>query len=365
MQKKANSDKDKLETSQQSAISTIEQKYLNQIKELQETHQRLYSELLNANKELERENKNLTLQAEIKGRSNSDSSALLHQIDELSHERNKYKKDFDDLKNERDKQLLENLSNNERDKMLLKLKISDTENKVREIESKRGSLMLDYEKDKAKWSIERDNLVSKNLELQENLERIEKKNETLLRENEKLKSDKINSKRSISKGVIAGATPSATFANLLGATRESYRLDGNNPRSLAGMVLNNMHGSSGGIGAGFGFGSSNNSNSGISSSNSNNLYAKEINKILDNSGIENNNSNNNSRIMGEKSMEKIELKFDPRYDSVNSKFETFGKSSNNSNVPVRPSAFLSKPSIFMKSVDEDNGNNFESLLNKK
>ena len=45
MQKKANVDKDKLESAQQSAISTIEQKYLNQIKELQETHQKLSAQI--------------------------------------------------------------------------------------------------------------------------------------------------------------------------------------------------------------------------------------------------------------------------------------------------------------------------------
>jgi len=301
------------------------------------------------------------LQAEIKSKSSSDNSAILHQIDELTQERNKFKKDFEDIRNQKDKQHLEHMSNSEKDKMLLKLKISETENKVREIESKRGALMLEYEKDKAKWSIEKDNLISKSLELQENLERIEKKNETLLRENEKLKSDKLNNKRPSTKLGLGGAMSSGNFASILGNARESYRGDGNNPRSVAGMVLNHAHGSSGGIGSGFGFGSATNFNS-----NSINQYTKEINKILDNSGIENNNSDSNSRIMGDKSIDKIEPKFDPRYDNINSKFDGFGRSNNNftGNLQVRPSAFLAKPGN-TKSVDEDNGDNFESLINKK
>ncbi len=359
MQKKANSDKEKLENSQHSTISNIEQKYLNQIKELQDTHQKLYSELLNANKVLERENKNLNLQAEIKGKSTSDTTSLIQQIDELTHDRNKFKKDYEDLRNEKDKQQLEHLSNSEKDKMILKLKISESENKVREIESRRGALMLEYEKDKAKWSIERDNMVSKNSELLENLERIEKKNETLLRENEKLKSDKLNNKRSSSKGGIGGANPTANFASLLSGARESYRFEGNNgPRNFGSMILNQMHGNSHNNIGGLSLGTGNNTNN-------QNPYTKDINKILDNSGIENINSNNNSRIMEEKSIDKLESKFDPRYDNnnnnINSKFESIGLKNN---LSSRIGNLFSKP-LTNKNNEEENGNIFEKLMKKK
>ncbi len=73
--------------------------------------------------------------------------------------------------------------------------------------------------------------------------------------------------------------------------------------------------------------------------------------------------------MGDKSIEKIEPKFDPRYDGINSKFETFGRginnSNNTSNNPLRAKSpsFLSKTNIRNSIIDDDN--NFESLLNKK
>ena len=44
---------------------------------------------------------------------------------------------------------------------ILKVKINDIENRLREVEAKRGQLMLDYEKDKAKFSLEKDHWESK------------------------------------------------------------------------------------------------------------------------------------------------------------------------------------------------------------
>jgi hypothetical protein len=61
---------------------------------------------------------------------------------------------------------------------------------LREAEGKRGALLLELEKEKAKWNIEKDNLINKNQELNDRITTIEKKNENLLRENEKLKNEK-------------------------------------------------------------------------------------------------------------------------------------------------------------------------------
>ena len=61
---------------------------------------------------------------------------------------------------------------------------------MREAEGKRGALLLELEKEKAKWNIEKDNLITKNQELNDRITTIEKKNENLLRENERLKNEK-------------------------------------------------------------------------------------------------------------------------------------------------------------------------------
>ena len=61
---------------------------------------------------------------------------------------------------------------------------------MREAEGKRGALLLELEKEKAKWDIEKDNLYTKVQELNDKITSIEKKNESLLRENERLKNEK-------------------------------------------------------------------------------------------------------------------------------------------------------------------------------
>lgn len=198
IQKKGNMDKEKLESAQQSQIASLEQKYITQIKEMQDTHQKLYSELLSSNKDLERELKSVNLQMEINKNKAIDPNQVNKKIEELMDEREKLKRSIEDVKKDRDAKLIEAQSFAEKEKDILKLKITDIENRLREVEGKRGAMLLEYEKDKAKWSLEKDHFNSKSTELQENVERLEKKVETLLRENEKLKADKNNSKRSSS-----------------------------------------------------------------------------------------------------------------------------------------------------------------------
>ncbi len=188
-QKKTSAEKEKLETNHNNTLIMQEKKYNSEIKELKENHQKLYSDLLNLNKDLERELKALNLQQELRGKS-LDPSAISKRISELLEVQERMKRDLDDARREKEIKITEIQSMCDREKEILKVKINDIENRLREVEGKRGQLMLEYEKDKAKFSLEKDHLDSKNKELQDTLDRLEKKVENLLRENEKLKNDK-------------------------------------------------------------------------------------------------------------------------------------------------------------------------------
>ena len=80
------------------------------------------------------------------------------------------------------------------------------EKNLREAEGKKDSLLLEKEKDK--WNIEKDNLVSKYSELNDKLTKLEKKNESLLRKNEKLRNEKNMLRR-------AGATTTGKYSLML------------------------------------------------------------------------------------------------------------------------------------------------------
>lgn len=198
IQKKGNYEKEKLETQQQSTITVLEHKYQTQIKEMNEQHSKLYQDLLGSNKELETRVKSLNLQLEFNKEKNQDNNNISKKVEELLDDKEKLKKEIEDLKKEKDQKVYEEKNLGEKEREILKLKIHEVENRIRDTEARRGALMLEYEKDKAKWSLEKDHLNSKVMELNENVERFEKKVENLLRENEKLKADKNNSKRSTS-----------------------------------------------------------------------------------------------------------------------------------------------------------------------
>ena len=60
-------------------------------------------------------------------------------------------------------------------------------------------MFLELEKERAKWQIERDHLLTAKNEALEMVEKLEKRKEFLLRENEKLRNDRIKN-RSVRRG---------------------------------------------------------------------------------------------------------------------------------------------------------------------
>ena len=73
--------------------------------------------------------------------------------------------------------------------------MQELEQKCKEAENKRSTLIFDFEKERAKWNFEKEMLNGQKTEAQEHAERLEKKKEQLLKENERLKNDLKNSRK--------------------------------------------------------------------------------------------------------------------------------------------------------------------------
>ena len=190
IQKKNAAEKESLENDKSMTISNMEQKFQKQLKDLQDNHNKLYTELLNHAKDLENELK-IVREENIQDKDKKNTNKELAQkIEEINAENEKYRKNEDILKEEQDKKIVEINSNFDKEKQNYKNKISEIEKNLREAEGKRGALLLELETEKAKWNIEKDNLLTKNQELNEKYDSMEKKYENLLRENEKLKNEK-------------------------------------------------------------------------------------------------------------------------------------------------------------------------------
>jgi len=344
IQKKSNTDKEKLETNHQNSISTLEQKYLNQIKDLQETHQKLYSELLQSNKDLDRQVKSLNMQAEIRNKS-YDNSSLLAQLEETNNEKARLRKELETIKNEKDKKILELMTNSDKDKETYKNKTSEIDDKIKEFDAKKKTLSLEFEIERAKWSIEKENLFSKVADQTETIERLEKKNETLLRENEKMKTDKSNiNKRSTSRaGLNIGVNNppnmnnlnnSITNNNYYSTTNKEYSTRYDNSSRPYGSILGNM------------------TNTNAYSNNK-----QDINRALDNSTSNDINSINSSRNFNDKSFDKYDTKIDSRYDNVDNNFSKYNFF--NQKPPISGTA---KTTNFLLNKKEENGSS-ENISN--
>ena len=86
-------------------------------------------------------------------------------------------------------------------------KITDIENRAKDAENKRQQMIFDIEKDKSMWVLEKNHILQQKQELQENLEKFVKKNEDLLKENEKLKTDRNLRKQQQYSGMFSGSNP--------------------------------------------------------------------------------------------------------------------------------------------------------------
>ena len=102
--------------------------------------------------------------------------------------------------------------NLEKERETYKGKLADAEAKTKEAEGKRNSLIFEFEKERAKWALEKDHLHNQKTEAQELSERLEKRKEALLRENEKLKNENRNNRKFMygagggnTSGYVAGA----------------------------------------------------------------------------------------------------------------------------------------------------------------
>ena len=173
----------------------LEQKYQQQLKEQADNHQKLYLELSNTNKELDRELKSKNFQSDLKSKQNDSSINLAKKITEVECLNERLRKELDDIKKLNNITLDEMESKSEKDRLVLKQKVSDLETRLRDLEGKKGALQLEYEREKVKWSLDKDHLNAKCIEMQEYADRQEKKYDTIVRENEKLKNEKNLGKR--------------------------------------------------------------------------------------------------------------------------------------------------------------------------
>ena len=191
VQKRGLAEKEKLEGATNSLIASMEARYTGQIKDLQESHSCQVLELSERLKQSEKELRNIKEQLELERRGrNMDSGTLEKRVQDLLENEGKLISEIDKVKKDRDKKIDEFQEAFMIEKDQLKSKLIEYEKRAKEAELLRSQQFIENEKERAKWNQERDHFIAKHNEDQEMLERLEKRKEGLLRDNEKLRNEK-------------------------------------------------------------------------------------------------------------------------------------------------------------------------------
>jgi hypothetical protein len=190
IQKRSVLEKEKIELAAKNNLSSLDLKYQNQINELNEINSQTCNELQNTIKSLQNELANLNSLCDSKDKWKEEIMFLNQKIQELSNNNDYLIKEIEIQKRDKEIKLTEVYSFMEKEKEVYKEKISDLEKKLSEFESKKGKMIIDFEKEKSKHFSEKDHLESKIRELVDNNDRNEKKIESLNKDIERLKTHK-------------------------------------------------------------------------------------------------------------------------------------------------------------------------------
>eukprot|EP00357_Protocruzia_adherens_P021897 CAMPEP_0115015452 /NCGR_PEP_ID=MMETSP0216-20121206/26784_1 /TAXON_ID=223996 /ORGANISM="Protocruzia adherens, Strain Boccale" /LENGTH=1622 /DNA_ID=CAMNT_0002385589 /DNA_START=185 /DNA_END=5053 /DNA_ORIENTATION=+ len=194
-----------LENSHTTLIQTVESRYQSKIKDMQESFEREKTELVDKAKRMEDMYRGLKETIELDKRSReSDSSNLEKKLNESLSREETLQQDLEDIKAERDRKILEYQRLLDQDKENWKTKIHQLETKCKEVEQQKSSLLFDHEKERARWSYEKDNLVAQKNEAQDNIERLEKKRDQLLKDVTKAQNSKAGSSKRLVGNLASG-----------------------------------------------------------------------------------------------------------------------------------------------------------------
>ena len=201
------SDKKDWETAQQRLLVAQENKYKNHIKDLTESHQKHYKELLSKNEQLERDLRELNDQLALEQRGKySEHGSMEKKLEELRQSQAHLQAELDEAKAERDQKIVEYQKMVDKERETAKSKRVDLERRCKDAEQRRDALVFEYEKERAKWGLEKDHLINQKAEAQEYAERLEKKKDSLIREVEQQKSTITRLKNQHAQRTMTGLT---------------------------------------------------------------------------------------------------------------------------------------------------------------
>ena len=189
LKKKNSTEREKQEISSKTLISSLENRYNTQMNELQIRYEQTIKEIRDKNRQVERNLQVLTEELDNERRERSNSAAAFEKkLQQCMDSEKKYLKELQQEKSNRSASMTQMLESFSKEREEWKQKIVDLEKKIKEIDQQKSQIFLQSEKDRVKWTLEKEELLTKYAESQHNVTFMLKKQEDLKKENEKLKT---------------------------------------------------------------------------------------------------------------------------------------------------------------------------------
>lgn len=184
------SDKEETENSHTSYVISLEQRYNAQIQDLKEQQKTMVDSLKDKIKAYEKEIKRLE-QINYEHLNNKHGSGVYQEkkISEMLENEKQLQDELVRIKSIAEKTSVQLQKEFDKEREVFKKRLLDQELKMKRLETEKNLMIFEQEKQKTKWNIEKDHLISSKTEFLENLDRLKKQKEQLIRENEKLKTD--------------------------------------------------------------------------------------------------------------------------------------------------------------------------------
>ena len=190
-------DKQDLESSHNAYINSLEQRNISKIADLKEKHKETVTFLKEKIKNLEKETKQLRAKKQeiLDDRYNS---GIVHEsrLNELLEKEKDLQQEIFDLKAEKDNLSLFFQKELDKQKEIIKKKLNACESKYKRSEEEKNQLLYEQEKLKTKWQIEKNHIISQKNENADMLDRLNKQKQILQKENDKLRMDLKNLRKS-------------------------------------------------------------------------------------------------------------------------------------------------------------------------
>lgn len=227
LQKHRNVDKEETESSHNALLASLENRYQNQINEMTESHRQKVYELEEKIKKLDKQLKMANDKKLVEGSGKGMSQSFYEKrIADLTENEKRLTAEVEKLRESRDRKSNEYQKLLEKEKEILKEKAAEIEKRLKESEAKRNNLIFEHEKDRAKWNLERDHLLTQKSESNDLIAKLERKIESLTRDQEKLKNENRASKR-----YATTAVPTASISLSKGSTQNSNKSRPSSPLS--------------------------------------------------------------------------------------------------------------------------------------